>query len=124
MSMADGIQEPDWERLRSAYRESIGSHTGSASGHSARGHRHTKDGGAHRSQMLDGVRSETEKGQGMEHPAYDLSRDLRPSDRRSYQRRTSKGDVDSIATLMAAAVAMILVGTLLARYWLLLSSPG
>ncbi len=55
----------------------------------------------------------------MAYPSNDvLSRNHSTCDRRSHHDRSSKNDVDGIATLMAATVASILLGSLIARIWI------
>lgn len=115
----DGLQDVDWESLRRAYRESIRSDSRTPERHATGSVRNTEDGGAYRDTCVYGDEYTTEKTP-MEYSAHGLPIHNRPNTRGPYHNRSGKGDIDSIATIIAALVAMIMTGTLIARYWLVL----
>lgn len=118
----DGLQESDWEHLRRAYTESVGPLDRTPKRYPQNDIRDTTDGGTDRHPYVyaDEPAGPTEDEETMEYSAHGLRGDLRLSPRRTHHHGRGKSDIDSIATVMAALCAMILTGTLLARYWLVL----
>ncbi len=113
--------EPDWQTLRNAFDQSVGPRARSAARDTSDGWRGQADGRAygHSSVVAGNDACTTEEGQGaMEYSVDGLRRDNRAGSRRAHKLRPGKGDVDNIATLMSAVVASIVIGTLIARYWL------